>query len=298
MPTFHRYLILVHRRLIPIVFLFFLWLSDLVSNSVVRAQAAFAPLGVFNATTSAGYDISSDGSIVAGTIHQSGADSSQFFRLSDQGVVFGPFGVDPSISADGTVIVGAVSPNPAEGADAIRWTNGGVQLLGDLPGATDSMATDTSSNGSVIVGGSGPLFGNQKAFRWTESSGMVELAGVPSNTIWSFAHGISADGSVVVGRAIDSGGTNRAFRWTEHSGLVSLELPLGTTTAWAQRVSADGLAIAGTTVLAPHPGSQGPELEAFRWTANSGSLRLGICLGVAFKVLHSTSLPMAQLSWG
>lgn len=124
--------------------------------------------------------------------------------------------------------------------------------MGDLPGFFfDSWATGTSADGAVIVGlGSGP---SERAFRWTASTGMVDLGTPPGGTL-SEAWGVSADGSVVVGDA----GLDGEFVptiWDEAHGMKNLEDVLaglgleGAMQGWdleqAMGVSADGLTVTG-----------------------------------------------------
>lgn len=210
---------------------------------------------------SAASGVSGDGSVVAGN---SASDLSpswgEAFRwtaatgLVGLGVLSGsaiPTSVPWRISADGTVIVGWASSE--NGREAFRWTESeGLLALGDLPaGSFDSWATGVSADGSVIVGlalNPGPT-----SFRWTATTGMVDL-GSPPGGIGSHAWGVSADGSVVVGDAGVSGELVPAI-WDEIHGMRNLEevlaeLGLGSSLeGWdleqATAVSADGLTVAG-----------------------------------------------------
>jgi len=66
-------------------------------------------------------------------------------------------------------------------------------------------ASAVSADGSVVVGESGFVSSEAKAWRWTQAGGMTELGPFPaSGYIGSGATGVSADGSVVVGYYISS----------------------------------------------------------------------------------------------
>src|SRR5262249_5952685 len=139
---------------------------------------------------------------------------------------------------------------------------------------------------AVVVGGgttasSGPNF---EAFRWTAATGMVglgDLQGRAGLSVSSLAQGVSADGSVVVGFGRLRRGVGEfvydfePFRWTQAGGMVSLGSLMGQD-GEARGVSADGKVIVGN-----FPGENSPELgrartEAFRWTAESGYVSLGV----------------------
>jgi probable HAF family extracellular repeat protein len=131
--------------------------------------------------------------------------------------------------------------------------------LGDLSGgAFYSYATGVSADGSVVVGYSDAVSGNE-AFRWTRIDGMVGLGYLAGGGTASRAYGVSADGSVVVGWSDSSSGT-QAFRWTQSTGMTSLGvLPPGNF-GEAYGVSADGSVVVGVNYSASRN-----YVEAFRW---------------------------------
>ena len=102
--------------------------------------------------------------------------------------------------------------------------------LGVLPGGTYSMAYDLSKDGSVVVGTATDASGNDKAFRWTHATGIVDLGTLPGS-INTIARAVSAnDGSVTVGgqSIVPIGNHGHAFRWTQATGMVDLgTLPSG-----------------------------------------------------------------------
>jgi probable HAF family extracellular repeat protein len=182
----------------------------------------------------------------------------------------------------------------------LAWANGDsthaqsafFMGLGDLPGGTaSSQPWDISADGSVVVGVSNSVGGNE-AFRWTRDTGMVAL-GIPGGGIFrisadgstiirandsspvrwtndagilplpfAIARGLSGDGSVIVGQST-SGSPNQAIRWTEPGGVKPLFVGSGSTVAWD--MSDDG------TVILANELNLGP----FVWSAASGSVYLG-----------------------
>lgn len=144
-----------------------------------------------------------------------------------------------------------------------------------------SEARAVSADGSVVVGYSYSSSGREiKAFRWTESYGLMSLTGFPGGIIKGGAYGISADGSVVVGYATSSSSGAEAFRWTESGGMQNLGFPEGNFDNAAYGISADGSVIVGTS--SPSVTST----EAFRWTESEGIVGIGDLLGGGF---HSTA---------
>ena len=259
--------------------------AGLVLGAAVSALAQstdFVPLGDLpgGIYSSAGLDISADGSAVVG--QGSSASGYEAYRWTSISGMVGlgdlPGGAFNSeamgVSADGTVVVGQSSST--NGIEAFRWTSGaGIAGLGFLQGGSAfSQAYDVSDDGSVIVGGSEGI-GGFEAFRWTTGTGMVGLGDLPGGGFSSLAYGVSADGSVIVGQGSSTNGTE-AFRWTSGAGMVGLgDLPGGVFQSFAYDVAADGLTVVGLsrTTL----GS-----EAFRWTESTGMVGLGDLVGGSF----------------
>lgn len=166
------------------------------------------------------------------------------------GQLFGPESSATSVSADGSVVVGSASilrPGSIYDYVAFRWSQStDIDPLEVAPEGDSSHAYDISTDGTVIVGSRNPAIGPENGFRWTGTTGMVELGTGP-------AYGVSADGSVVVGENQGS-----AFRWTEGTGAVGLGSGV------AHDVSADGSVVVGSS-----PGG------AFRWTQSTGMVAIG-----------------------
>ncbi len=137
----------------------------------------------------------------------------------------------------------------------------GFWSLGDLPGgAFQSIATDVSSDGSVIVG-RGTDGESEIAFRWTVAGGMQPL-GVAGADRSSSAQAVSADGTIVagIGRSVANafgledgspplffGSDDHPFRWSVETGIESLAIPEdGFGASTPSGLTADGSIIVGS----------------------------------------------------
>jgi probable HAF family extracellular repeat protein len=188
------------------------WNGATVENRVVRWNSG-SILDIVQANIVAaspnGFNASSDGSVVAGTMYDAGSNARAFRWTQASDIVSlgtfsgGHFSVANNISADGTVIVGCA--DDALGAThAFRWTQAsGMVDLGTLPGDTTSNAFGVSSDGSVVVGASSP---GPHAYRWTAATGMQSIndwlasGGVDATGVaFAIARGVSGDGKTVVG---------------------------------------------------------------------------------------------------
>ena len=158
--------------------------------------------------------VSGTGAVVAGTLDGGGG----FYWMPTTGVIsIGGVQAD-AVSRDGRTIVGtAIGSSLTQAAiwkRAAEW-----QLLGSFPNAVAcgfelSSAYGTSADGRVVVGlaRNGCTFAH--AFKWQESTGMVDLgssvAGHPS-----LAAGVSADGKVAVGYQERVTGERQGARWVD-----------------------------------------------------------------------------------
>jgi probable HAF family extracellular repeat protein len=183
------------------------------------------------------------------------------------------FSTANAISGDGSVVVGESAIPKIQNSffsHAFRWTNsGGMADLGTIGNVAGySAATATNFDGSVVVGRSttptDPSGGGAvHAFRWTNSTGMVDIStpgGSPGN---SRATGVSGDGAVVIGQY--SGSCSECgelpFRWTEKTGTQDLNmllqtagvLPQGTLLYSANGISTDGQFIVGSAKFDSDP---------------------------------------------
>lgn len=122
-----------------------------------------------------------------------------------------------------------------------------------------------SADGSVVVGSTGTPTG-QRAFRWTEATGMVTLP-VPAGVTMTWATDVSNDGNWISGYGGSSFGTRsgwKGFRFQVGGALDVIEVE--GKGVWAKGISGDGQRIAGTVqgVAARDPS------EAFTWTLSGG----------------------------
>jgi uncharacterized membrane protein len=167
------------------------------------------------------------------------------------------------------VIVGESSIPPQSGNvfnRAFRWTEaGGMQSLGVLSGATDSIALGVSRDAAVIVGFNYSLSTTDpRAFKWTAAQGMTELPVLPGGS-GALATAASLDGSIVVGLSETTHGAGeRAARWTP-GGVENLGILPGAEFGRAEAVSGDGSAVVGYN----HFASSGLD-QAFFWNPTNG----------------------------
>jgi len=167
-----------------------------------------------------------------------------------------------AVSPDGRTAVGG------SGGRAILWTRaGGLVDLGVLPGGTSSVATAISDDGTVVAGQS-ESSDRERAFRWTNETGMQDLGKLTPAGWSSWATGISGDGQVIVGTAVE---TTQiwAVKWTASSGIEAIEENPGFQEAWG--ISRDGQVVIGT--YRPDPTVFD---SAAKWTAEHGVQSLGL----------------------
>lgn len=103
-----------------------------------------------------------------------------------------------AISADGSVVVGHTNFR------AFSFSNGQSMLLGSLSGPNGfSIASNVSSDGSTIVGGSDSADG-EEAFVF-QNGVMTALEDLEGGQVRSWARAVSGDGSIIAGRGRSSG---------------------------------------------------------------------------------------------
>ncbi len=156
--------------------------------------------------------LSAGGAVVVGSLEIGG-----FYWMPTTGAIYTGGVAATKVSRDGKVIVGlALGPGPT--TQAAIWQRGTEwRLLGSFPNALPcdallSLATDTSRDGKVVVGHAYNGCSLSHAFRWEESTGMVDLgSSVPSRG--SLALGVSANGQVIVGYQEQSTGFVEGTKW-------------------------------------------------------------------------------------
>lgn len=182
------------------------------------------------------YGVSADGNVIVGV------GGNHAYRWSDgtSANVSIYASTARAASSDGTVVVGdSASNRPGSGVEAYRWTRFGLQWLGRLPGGIASTAYAVSHDGATIVGDASSSEG-QRAFRWTQATGMVSLGVLPGAS-YSTTCAISPDGSTIVGAS----GTN-AFMWTSTTGMVNLGKLAGSSGSELSSISANGRIAVGS----------------------------------------------------
>jgi probable HAF family extracellular repeat protein len=153
--------------------------------------------------------------VIAGGYYRGGA----FFWMPTSGdqPIAGVSAAD--ISRDGKTIVGDALDSRRLKNAAI-WTADSPQwrVLGSVKATAApcddllSSALGATSDGSVIVGLAWDTCSYARAFRWQESTGMVDLGSVTGSS--TRANAISDDGRVVVGWR-DAGGPRQAVKWVD-----------------------------------------------------------------------------------
>ena len=234
----------------------------LLDGFIWTASGGMAPLGFLDdkdSPRSYGQGVSGDGQIAVGS--GSSHQGNQAFRWTSAGGMQGlgdlPGGAFESyaraISDDGRVIVGSSQSEIA--LEAFRWTSeGGMQGLGFLPGfVSQTHPNAVNSDGSIIVGSVA-----RQGWRWTESTGMVNLehlAEFGANSGFS-ASGLTEDGNIIVGVADPNNAASAvAAIWDQAHGVRNLQKVLevehglvlpGWTLRSASGISSDGNVVIGS----------------------------------------------------
>jgi probable HAF family extracellular repeat protein len=234
------------------------------------AQGMMAvPVGYPNAVTD-------DGTMVAG--------GNAWWKTSGQTGNFGDGScTDPQapltmvdLSADGSVAAGygkgGLDMFGQRATNAYRSTPAGNCQDIDAVVNRNSDASGISADGSTIVGEAQDSQGHYRAFRWTASTGMVDLGTLGGGNLLSNATAASRDGSVVVGYSLTttSSASDHAFIWTAKTGMHDLntvlkgKIPKGWILQVATDISEDGTVITGFGISPPPPGSNFGTMEPWR----------------------------------
>lgn len=171
------------------------------------------------------------------------------------------------VSSDGQLVVGqslTTVPKGKSPSRAFMYSSGRMEALGIPPRGMDTIARAVSADGATVVGA-----GSNRAFRWTQSTGIRHLPKLAPEERGSYAAGVSADGNTVVGKSELSDEISHAFIWTEAEGMRSLGFLRGEGKTGANAVSADGSAVAGGSNVSR------ANIRAFRWSETDGMVALG-----------------------
>jgi probable HAF family extracellular repeat protein len=231
----------------------------------VTGRAEDATLYIELPSGALAYDVSASGSIVTGELRSGGG----FYWMPTTGVIY-IGGAAPSVSRDGRSIVGI-------GFDDRQIQQAGIwqrttewRLLGSIvPNAAPcdallSSALDTSTDGRVIVGLAWNGCRIARAFRWEESTGMIDLGSTVQDQS-SRADGVSGDGRVVVGFQENRTGFWQGARWVEGKQELFVG-PGGIEVGQAFGANANGSIVVGQVCDPSNPRNQG----AWVWTERDG----------------------------
>ncbi|WP_416760355.1 autotransporter outer membrane beta-barrel domain-containing protein [Pseudomonas sp. BNK-6] len=128
-----------------------------------------------------------------------------------------------------------------------------------------SMAFGVSADGRLIAVNKTLPTGQDRAFKYSDATGMVDLGTLGGNH--AYAHAISADGSVVVGKS-DTPDSTHAFKYSDATGMIDLGT-LGGESSSANGVSADGAVVVG------YASNLLGSARAFKHTETTGMIDLG-----------------------
>ena len=162
------------------------------------------------------YGVNASGSVVVGGLRTGGG----FYWMPTTGVIY--LGGNDAVesSRDGRTIVGSALDARKVKQAAIWQRAAEWRLLGSIaPNAApcDDLLSSSyamSADGKVIVGLAWNSCSIARAFRWEESTGMVDLGSTVAGRS-SRANGVSGDGKVVVGWQEHSTGPRQGARWID-----------------------------------------------------------------------------------
>ena len=182
------------------------------------ASAKATPLFIELPREALAVDVGAGGFVIGGTYYSGGAFH---WMPTSSDTAIGGTGVS-AVSRDGKTIVGRAL-DAAGFENAAIWTGGtSWRLLGSFtPNAQPcdlllSASYGASDDGKVVVGLGWDGCRFARAFRWEESTGMVDLGStVPDRS--SRANNVSGDGRVVIGWQEDVTGVRMGARWIDRT---------------------------------------------------------------------------------
>jgi probable HAF family extracellular repeat protein len=214
--------------------------------------------------------LGANGAVVVGSYRE---PSGFYWMPTTRGDIFMGGRGAASISRDGRTIVGTAT-DASNRTQAAIWLRGTEwRLLGSIvPNAAPcdallSSAYDTNDDGSVVVGLAWNGCRIARAFRWDESTGMVDLGSTVANRS-SRANGVSGNGKVVVGWQESPTGPRFGARWID--GRQELLTGPSGNVGEAHAANADGSIVVGQVCRfanADNPNDQ----SAWVWTARDGA---------------------------
>ena len=215
--------------------------------------------------------VSASGAVVVGGLGTGGG----FYWMPTTGTVFIGGLAATKVSLDGRTIVGQVLDSRV--LQAGIWIRGAEwKPLGSLtPTAAPcdaflSLAADTSGDGRVVVGHARDGCPISHAFRWEESTGMVDLGSSVAGQD-SSANAVSPDGKVVVGYQEHATGFIQGARWVD--GRQELFTGPHDLVGAANATNKDGSIVVGRVCSGEDESLQNPNpygQSAWIWTPQDG----------------------------
>jgi probable HAF family extracellular repeat protein len=208
-----------------------------------------------------------NGFVIAGTFFSGGA----FHWMPTSGVTNIGGRQAVAVSRDGKTIVGeALDQRGLE--NAAIWTGDETwRVLGSVHAAAlpcDQLlsgAYGANDDGKVIVGLAWDGCAYARAFRWEESTGMVDLGSLGGGRQSTRANGVSGDGRVVVGWEEAVTGFRQGAKWVDGKEEL-IQGPAGFV-GEAFAANRDGSIIAGTNC---NPLDSVPPATGWTWTQTDG----------------------------
>jgi probable HAF family extracellular repeat protein len=245
---------------------FKLFLASILVALITAGRAEDATLFIPLPSGALAGGVSASGSIVGGSLRTGGA----FYWMPTTGAIYIGGAGSASVSRDGRTIVGIENDARTLQQAAIWQRATEWRLLGSIaPNAAPcdnllSSAIGTSTDGKVIVGLAWNGCSIARAFRWEESTGMVDLGSTVANRS-SRADDVSGDGKVVVGFQELSTGFWQGARWVDGKQELFVG-PSGFIVGQAFATNANGSIVVGQVC---NPASEFDQ-SAWIWTARDG----------------------------
>jgi probable HAF family extracellular repeat protein len=249
----------------------------------MRVRTAIATLTLLALTVPAGTEdktlfIELPANVIPGSVSAGGAVVVGSYRVPPAGFFWMPTTRDifiggkgaAAVSRDGKVIVGTATDAQGREQAAIWLRAAEWRLLGSVvanPAPCDALISssyDTSDDGTVIVGLAWNGCNFARAFRWEESTGMVDLGTTVAGRS-SRANGVSGDGRVVVGWQEASTGPRQGARWI--GGAQQLFTGPTGIVGEAHATNRDGSVVVGQTCL--FATAQDPLPQQSAWISTS-----------------------------
>ena len=210
-------------------------------------------------------DVGANGSMVVGGFREGGG----FYWMPTTGVIQVGGKDASSVSRDGKTIVGTALDQQNKSQAAIWLRSAEWKLLGSVvpnPAPCDDLISSSfgaSADGKVIVGLAWNGCNFARAFRWEESTGMVDLGSTVAGRS-SRANGVSGDGRVVVGWQEHTLGYRQGARWVD--GRQTIFTGPAEIVGEARAATTDGSIIVGQSCRFGDATDQ----SAWSWTPGGG----------------------------